>query len=55
MRFIIFSSILCNMTCPYCAVAVNKHDASSLPYKDVKAGIDAFLDPALLPRFGVPA
>jgi len=43
MRFIIFSSNLCNMTCPYCAVAVNKNEASSLSFKDQCRGVDSFL------------
>jgi sulfatase maturation enzyme AslB (radical SAM superfamily) len=44
MRLIIFSSNHCNLTCPYCAVAVNKFDASSLSFAQVSRGVDCFLE-----------
>lgn len=44
MRLCIFSSNLCNLTCPYCAVAVNKFDASALSFADVRRGIDFFME-----------
>src|SRR6185312_5011240 len=43
MRLIIFSSNHCNLTCPYCAVAVNKNTASSLTFEQQRRGVDAFL------------
>jgi sulfatase maturation enzyme AslB (radical SAM superfamily) len=43
MRLIIFSSNHCNLTCPYCAVAVNKNEASSLTFDQVQMGVDSFL------------
>ena len=43
MRFVIFSTNRCNLTCHYCAVAVNKFHASSLTPEQVCRGVDLFL------------